>query len=301
MASLKKENTVLTVPTLAFHIGAHGRESTYLNKLFSLNYEGLAASGTICPPNGRFRKARKMMLDQFGNNPITANDQEFLLDFLMDTDDYQRIVFSYDAFISSRKGALSRTDLYPPLTQKLTHLRNFFVGHNVHIILGIESLVSFPCTLFDTLEVPDALLLESNDYAGLNWTSVYRRIMNVFPHAQITVFLTENSTQTWPGIVGSLLGTIDVFDLKGIYGFPLDSVNEDCRRPMLQTLKRMRPSDLRRYQEVSESYFRTSGSRSAATEKFPLLNWSAATRSRLNESYEEDIELFRSLENVEVV
>ena len=299
----------LMKPTIAYHIGGHGTVSYYLNKLFKLNRLTLEQMGVVTPIPSRYRQVEAHFFSAHRDAPFSEEDQELFFDMITDVDRFERLVLSYNAFLSNRQMAVTENGLYPSILLKMHFLRDLYFDFDIDIFFEIESLATFPFTLYEKIHDDKKAIFNSAQFTNIfaaestifRWKEIIRRISVSLPKAKITVFCAEDVPIVWPSIVQKMTGSTSVFDFNGIYGLPLYHMKKSKRRPFLRSMKSMPPKSIDEYTDRIGSNLGDTMKVRDVSEQYYALGWGAKHIEYFNSVYEDDIEAIQRIPNVEVL
>lgn len=285
-------------PTISYHIGAHGNVTNYLSKIFNMNRRTLKETGVVIPFPAKYRKVEEYVYSSNLNTPISLEEQISFFKLVSDTETFERFVVSHNAFLSNRWRAITEDGLYPSLQRKMAFLDNLFFDLKLEIYLEVESLATFPFTVYDKFHKDKKELLNSPIFSTFRWAELVNRISTSLPNAKIIVFCTEDLPFVWPSIVQKMTGNTSVFDLKGILDVPLGWIEPSEHKNFISQIKSSSIPSIEQYSFLIEKYCPPIKDFSA---EYESLGWNQQHNTFYNSLYQKDIEDIETIPNVEVL
>jgi len=283
---------------ISYHIGAHGNVTNHLSKIFNKNRKLLRDMGVVIPFPAKYRKIEGDIYSSNLNFPISLEEQLSFFKLVSDIETFERFVVSHNAFISNRWRAITEVGLYPSLQKKMDFLDNLFFDLDVEIYLEIESLATFPFTVYNELHNDKKRLLNSPKFSTFRWAELVNIISTSLPNAKIIVFCTEDLPFVWPTIVQKMTGITSVFTLKGIFDLPLGWIEPAEQNDFIKKIQSSSTPSIEQYSFLIEKYCPPIKDLSA---EYESLGWNQQHYTFYNSLYQKDIENIENIPNVEVL
>lgn len=187
---------------IAIHLGAHHTDEDHLVRCLMRNRQALAAEGIAVPGPGQYRQQLRELAHAMRDRPTDAQTQEAVLDGILDDDRADRIVLSWDGFLTMPQWVIGNGHLYHTAGGRVAQLARLFPEAEVSLFLALRN----PATFLPALARGDrggTVLreLESCNLASLRWSSVVNRIVQVNPGLPLTVWCDEDAPILWPEIL----------------------------------------------------------------------------------------------------
>lgn len=285
-------------PTISYHIGAHGNVGIHLSKIFHKNRVHLADQGTIFPHQTKYRKTEKQIYDNKLEFPISLEEQIRFFEMVANTHHFKRFTVSHNAFLSSRLLAITENGLYPSVQQKMDFLGNLFFDLEIEIFFEIESLATFPFTVYETIPNEKKKLFKPSVFSTFSWFDVVQRISKFLPNAKIIIFCMEDLVFIWPDIVQRMTGVPSAFQLPGILDYPLSWLDPMKKKEFVHAMQLPTSRTIEGYSFLIEKYCPPFIN---YADKYRDLGWSEKHYTFYNTLYEKDLEEIGKIPNVEIL
>ncbi|MFC3179865.1 hypothetical protein [Cypionkella sinensis] len=274
---------------IVYHLGAHFTDEERLLKCLLKNREVLAEHGIVVPGPKRYRNLLRDTAIQLKGSAASRDTQALILDKIMEEDVADRMILSWDSFLSLAPWALDGT-LYPAAGERVRAFSQIFPEIEAEFHLAIRNPATFLPALLAKLpnKTYDDFIGKADIYQ-LHWSEVVQRILTLNPGTPLTIWCDEDTPLIWPEV------------LRAVAGLPEDVVLEG-ENELLATL--MSGEGLSRLQSYLESHPPASTMQwrkivSAFLDKFALPDrintevsmpgWTEATVEELTALYEEDV------------
>ena len=187
---------------IAIHLGAHLTDEDHLVRCLMRNRPALAEVGIAVPGPGRYRQQLRELAHQMRDTPTNAETQEAVLDGILDEDGVDRIVLSWDGFLSMPQWVIGNGHLYHTAGGRVAQLARLFPEAEVSLFLAVRNPATFLPALVRT-DPTGAVQreLEHCDLASLRWSTVVNRIVQTNPGLPLTVWCDEDVPLLWPEIL----------------------------------------------------------------------------------------------------
>ncbi|OYU40354.1 MAG: hypothetical protein CFE33_07455 [Pseudorhodobacter sp. PARRP1] len=274
---------------IVYHLGAHFTDEERLLKCLLKNRELLAEHGIVVPGPKRYRNLLRDTAIQLKGSAASRDTQALILDKIMEEDIADRMILSWDSFLSLAPWALDGT-LYPAAGERVRAFSQIFPEIEAEFHLAIRNPATFLPALLEKLPNKTyAEFIGTADIFQLHWSEVVQRILALNPGTPLTIWCDEDTPLIWPEV------------LRAVAGLPEDVVL-DGETDLLATL--MSGEGLSRLQSYLDSHPPASTMQwrkivSAFLDKFALPDrinaevsmpgWTAATVDELTALYEEDV------------
>lgn len=199
---------------IVYHLGAHFTDEERLLRCLLKNRSLLAEHGIVVPAPKRYRTLLRETAIQLKGQPASIDSQALILEQIMDEDRADRLVLSWDSFLSLPAWVLKGT-LYPAAGERVRAFSQIFPEIEAEFHLAIRNPATFLPALHDRLK-PESYgaFLAGADPFNLRWSEVVERILDANPDAPLTVWCDEDTPLIWPEV------------LRAVSGLPEDCVIE---------------------------------------------------------------------------
>jgi hypothetical protein len=191
---------------IVYHLGAHCTDDDRLIRCLLKNRAVLAAQGIVVPPPNRYRTLLRDTAIQLKGAVASADTQALVLDQMMDEDAAERLVLSWDNFLSFPAWALKGA-LYPVAGERVRSFTQVFPDVQASFYLAIRNPATWLPTLFSRLKdrsYDD--FMAGSDPAMLRWSDVVSQIKGQNPDIALTIWCDEDTPLIWPEVLTAVSG-----------------------------------------------------------------------------------------------
>ncbi|MCF1709528.1 hypothetical protein L0V05_11945 [Tabrizicola sp. J26] len=200
---------------IAYHLGAHCTDEEKLLRCLLKNRGPLAEQGILVPGPSRYRVALRDALVQLKGQPADEAMQAMLLEQIMEADEAERLVLSWDSFMAFPQWAVRRS-LYPNGPERLRALTRIFPQIEAEFFLAIRNPAGFlPAMVARQKDRSYEDIIAGTDPLALRWSELITRIRNVNPEVPLTVWCDEDSPLIWPEVLQAISGHAPGTELEG--------------------------------------------------------------------------------------
>lgn len=275
---------------IVYHLGAHGTDEERLIRCLLKNRALLADQGIAVPAPTRYRRLLRDTAVQLRGAKASPESEQLILEQILEEDRPERLVLSWDSFLSFPQWAL-RKRLYEFAGERLLAFTRIFPSASAEFCLGLRNPATLLPVLFEKQKEPRdyAAFIGETDPESLLWSDVIARIRALNPDIPMTIWCDEDTPLIWPEVLQAVAGHAP--------GTPLSDTDE-----LLSLI--MSPEGFARMQArlASQPPASTAGARQlvstfleefAVPEKlemqFSLPGWDQARVSAISQSYHEDL------------
>jgi hypothetical protein len=191
---------------IVYHLGAHCTDDDRLIRCLLKNRAVLAAQGIIVPPPNRYRTLLRDTAVQLKGGVASADTQALMLDQMLDEDRADRLVLSWDNFLSYPNWVVRGT-LYPAAGERVQSFSHVFPDKQSSFFLAIRNPATFLPALFRRMKdrsYDD--FLAGADPALLRWSDMIGQIKAMNPDADLTIWCDEDTPLIWPEVLAAVSG-----------------------------------------------------------------------------------------------
>ena len=191
---------------IVYHLGAHCTDDDRLIRCLLKNRAVLAAQGIVVPPPNRYRTLLRDTAIQLKGAVASADTQALVLDQMMDEDAADRLVLSWDNFLSFPNWALKGA-LYPVAGERVRSFMQVFPDVQASFYLAIRNPATWLPTLFKRLKdrsYDD--FMTGADPMLLRWSDVVAQIKGQNPDTALTIWCDEDTPLVWPEVLAAVSG-----------------------------------------------------------------------------------------------
>lgn len=191
---------------IVFHLGAHCTDEDRLVRCLLKNRATLADQGIAVPSPTRYRKLLRDTAVQLKGAPASDETQAMILEQILDAPAAERLVLSWDSFMSFPAWAVRGT-FYEFAGERIRAFTRIFPDFASEFHLAIRN----PATFLPALKVKvtergqDPNLIDC-DPLTLCWSDAIRQILQFNPGVPITVWCDEDTPLIWPEVLQAVSG-----------------------------------------------------------------------------------------------
>lgn len=275
---------------IAFHIGAHCTDEDQLVKSLVKNTQIFTDHGVSVPGPSRYRKLLTDVAVKLAGKPASLETQDMVLEQILDGTDPDRVVFSFDNYISGPRRALENGMLYPAAGEKTRVLYDLFPDHKIEFFLGVRDPATFvPAFLTKYPEIDRTEVMAKLNPMGMVWSDIIKDIREANPECQITVWCNEDTPLIWPEVMHEITGIDMGVQFKG----GLDIIAQIMQR---EGVKRLR-AYMAEHQPVNEiqrrrvlaAFLDKYAIEDEVEQEITIPGWTSELVDELSASYEDDM------------
>lgn len=209
---------------IVYHLGAHGTDDERLLRCLLKNRGVLAEQSIVIPDPARYRNLLRDTAIALKGQAASIETQAIVLDQMMDEEQADRLVLSWENFLSFPQWVL-RGSLYPSAGERIRAFSQIFPQIEAEFHLAIRNPATFLPDLFirQKNKTVDEFL-DGVDLAELRWSDTIRDILTQNPGVPLTVWCDEDTPLIWPEVLQAVSGHAP--------GTRLADVNELLRKLM---------------------------------------------------------------------
>lgn len=186
---------------IVYHLGAHFTDEDRLLKCLLANKGVLASEGVAVPNPSIYRRLLRDMAIKLRGKPASPEQQEELLNELLEGDVPDRLIFSWDSFLSLPPWVLKDT-MYPAAGKRVRAFSQIFPTLEAEFCLAIRNPATFLPMLYQKLKPENySDFLAGCDIHELRWSRVIADILDANPGAKLTVWCDEDTPLVWPEVL----------------------------------------------------------------------------------------------------
>lgn len=200
---------------IVYHLGAHCTDEERILRCLLTNRGALAEQGIVVPGPARYRTLLRDTMGTLRGAVASEDTQAMVLDQIMDEDQAERLILSWDNFLAFPQWALRRT-FYPTAGERIRALTQIFPEIEAEFHLAIRNPATFLPALFQsqTKRTYDEFI-EGTDPMLLRWSELVDRILAANPGVPLTIWCDEDRPLLWNEILRSISGHDPSVPLEG--------------------------------------------------------------------------------------
>ena len=174
---------------IVYHLGANYTDEELLLKCLLKNRHTLSRRGVIVPSPKRYRNLLRDTAIELKGKAASRDTQALILDQIMEEDIADRLVLSWDSFLSLAPWALKDKTLYPSAGDRVRAFSQIFPEIEAEFFLAIRNPATFLPGLLAMLpsKTYDEFIGDANIF-DLHWSDVVERILRDNPGVPLTIW-----------------------------------------------------------------------------------------------------------------
>ena len=287
---------------IAFHIGAHCTDEDQLVKSLVKNNQIFTEQGVAVPGPSRYRKLLADVAVKLAGKSASLETQDMVLEQILDGTDPDRLVFSFDNFISGPRRALEDGMLYPAAAEKARVLHNLFPDHKVEFFLAVRDPATFvPAFLTKYTDIDRGEVMSKLNPMGMVWSDIIKDIREENPDCQITVWCNEDSPLIWGEILRAMAGLPSGAKIAGAFDLLSRIMSEEGMRRFRAFLHEHPGLSEPHKRKVMIAFLDKYALDEAVEEELDIPGWTDEYVDALTDLYERDIEIIANMRNVTLI
>jgi len=197
---------------IVYHLGAHCTDDERLIRCLLKNRGALSAQGIVVPGPNRYRNLLRDTAIQLKGQPASTDTQALVLDQIMDEDRADRLILSWENFLSFAPWAVDHGRLYPAAAERVRAFSQIFPEIEAEFHLGIRNPASFLPVLFEKQRTDSKHGKSFNAFMKgvvldrLRWSEVVSAILAENPGVPLTIWPDEDTPLIWPEVLQTVSG-----------------------------------------------------------------------------------------------
>ncbi|PJF08103.1 hypothetical protein [Pseudorhodobacter sp. MZDSW-24AT] len=191
---------------IVYHLGAHCTDDERLLRCLLKNRQVLGAQGIVVPGPARYRSLLRDTAITLKGQAANRDTQALVLEQIMEEDGAERLVLSWDNFLSFPQWVL-KDRLYPAAAERVRAFTQIFPEIDAEFHLAIRNPASFLPDLFaKQRDKSFEQFMDGIDPQDLHWSEVVEDVLKNNPGVPLTVWCDEDTPLIWPEVLRVVSG-----------------------------------------------------------------------------------------------
>ncbi|MBC7479822.1 MAG: hypothetical protein H7317_17320 [Pseudorhodobacter sp.] len=196
---------------IVYHLGAHCTDEERLLRCLLKNRAILAEQGIVVPGPTRYRTLLRETAVALKGQPASLETQSLVLDQIMDEDAAERLILSWDSFLSFAPWVMDG-GLYRAAGERVRAFSLIFPQVEAEFHLALRNPATFLPALFDKQKNAKggtrdfATFLKHRDPQDVRWSEVIDRMLQMNPDVPLTIWCDEDTPLIWPEVLQAVSG-----------------------------------------------------------------------------------------------
>lgn len=286
---------------IVYHLGAHFTDEERLLKCLLKNRSVLAQHGIVVPGPKRYRGLLRDAAVQLKGASASRDTQALLLDQIMEEDVADRLILSWDSFLSLPPWVLKGT-LYPAAGERVRAFSQIFPEIDAEFHLAIRNPATFLPTLFEKQRSADySEFLAGADPYDLRWSDVVERILTANPDAPLTIWCDEDTPLIWPEVLRAVAGLPEDCRLDGEGDLLASLMSGDGHSRMQAYMASHQPATIVQRRKIVSAFLDKFALPERIDMEVNMPTWTTDVVEELTAGYEEDVARIAAMPQVRFI
>jgi hypothetical protein len=286
---------------IVYHLGAHCTDEDRLVRCLLKNRAVLADQGIVVPSPTRYRRLLRDTAVQLRGMAASSESQSLLLEQIMEEPQAERLVLSWDSFLSFPAWAV-RDGLYSFGGERIRAFSQVFSDHEAEFHLAIRNPATFLPALQEKVSAKGREnILADVDPFTLRWSDTVRQILVQNPGVPLTVWCDEETPLIGPEVIQSLSGhapgtpMIDTDEILGLI------MNEIGLARMRTYCTEHPPQGVAQRRRVVTAFLDRFARPDQVEVEVDVPGWSSDMVADLTDRYHRDVSYIRGMAGVKLI
>ena len=191
---------------IVYHLGAHCTDDERLLRCLVKNRAVLGQQGIVVPDPARYRALLRDTAITLKGAAASRDMQAVVLDQIMDEDRADRLILSWENFLSFPQWVL-KDRLYPAAAERVRAFTQIFPEIEAEFHLAIRNPATFLPELYSKQrDKTYEQFMQGADPLLLHWSDVIEDVLRHNPDVPFTVWCDEDTPLIWPEVIQAVSG-----------------------------------------------------------------------------------------------
>lgn len=287
---------------IAIHLGVHCTDGDRLVRALLKNKGTLAEDGIVVPGPGRYRQIMRQTMQASDGTAADPAAEEALLDAILDEDQAERIVLSYENFLCVPNRVLAEGMFYPMAAARARAYRAMFPSALCEFHLAIRNPATFLPALMAKAGARDYEgFMGGADPAMLRWSDTVAALRDGAPDAPVTVWCDEDTPLIWPEVLREVSGHDPFRHLRGGLDILREIMTEEGMGRLHAYLTGNPPGTEVQRRRIVAAFLSKYALPEAVEIEIDMPGWTDDTVAALTQAYDDDVLAISRLAGVRVL
>lgn len=284
---------------IVYHLGAHCTDDERLIRCLWKNRETLAPQGIVVPAPTRYRTLLRDTAVTLKGRAASRDTQAVVLDQIMDEEKADRLILSWENFLSYPQWVLRSSRLYPAAAERIRAFTQIFPEIEAEFHMAIRNPASFLPALHARLrgKSMDEVLGGANP-RDLSWYRLVEEVRTINPEANLTIWCDEDTPLIWPEVLRAVSGHMPGTVLTDTDELLVELMSPDGLERMRAYLSANPPANTMQRRRIVSAFLDKFALSDQIDMELDLPGWDEDLVEDLTETYHQDIARMRGLEGV---
>ena len=286
---------------IVYHLGAHCTDEERLVRCLLKNRSQLAEQAIVVPSPTRYRKLLRDTAVQLKGAAATVETQALVLEQIMDEDVADRLILSWDSFLSFPQWAIRGT-MYPFAGERIRAFTQIFPQIEAEFHLAIRNPATFLPALFDKQKgKTHEEFMENADPLHLRWSDVVAQIVAQNPGVPLVIWADEDTPLIWPEVLQAVSGHDDATDLEETDELLAGIMSPDGLARMRNYISTHPPQSVLQRRRITSAFLDKFALPDRIEMQFDMPGWTPDLVEAMTANYLEDIQRIRAMPGVSFI
>ncbi|MES2667733.1 MAG: hypothetical protein V4712_16720 [Pseudomonadota bacterium] len=286
---------------IVYHLGAHCTDEDRLVRCLLTNQAALAEQGIVVPSPLQYRKLLRDTAVQLKGRPASVDMQALVLEQIMQQDSADRLILSWDSFLSFPQWAL-RGMIYPFAGERIRAFTHIFPEIGAEFHMALRNPATFLPALFEKQKVKAyAEFMEGTDPARLRWSDVIAQIRAQNPDAPLTIWCDEDTPLIWPEVLQAVSGHLPGTRLADTDDLLTSIMAPDGLARMRNYMEGHPPENPLQRRRIISAFLDKFALPDRVEMEFDLPGWTPALVDQMTATYLDDLSLIAGMDGVTLI
>ena len=283
---------------IVYHLGAHCTDEERLVRCLLKNRAVLADQGIVVPSPTRYRKLLRDTAVQLRGATASIETQALVLEQIMDEDVADRLILSWDSFLSFPQWVIRGT-MYAFAGERIRAFTQIFPEIEAEFHLAIRNPATFLPALFEKQKAKSYdEFMENADPMTLRWSDVVTQIVTLNPGVPLVIWADEDTPLIWPEVLQAVSGHAEGTDLEDTDELLAGIMSPDGLVRMRNYVATHPPPSILQRRRVVSAFLDKFALPDRVEMEFEMPGWTAEMVAAMTAAYHDDIQRIRAIPGV---
>ncbi|MFZ1468908.1 MAG: hypothetical protein WAT09_07990 [Paracoccaceae bacterium] len=286
---------------IVYHLGAHCTDEERLARCLLKNRGQLAEQGIVVPAPTRYRKLLRDTAVQLKGATASIETQAMVLEQIMDEDVAERLILSWDSFLSFPQWVLRGT-MYAFAGERIRAFTQIFPEIEAEFHLAIRNPATFLPALFEKQKGKSYdEFMEKADPMQLRWSDVVTQIVTQNPGVPLVIWADEDTPLIWPEVLQAVSGHDDATELDDTDELLAGIMTADGLARMRNYITTHPPASILQRRRIVSAFLDKFAVEDRVHMEFDMPGWTDEMVATMTANYHEDIQRIRAMPGVSFI
>ncbi|MBP9182609.1 MAG: hypothetical protein KBF78_05715 [Fuscovulum sp.] len=283
---------------IVYHLGAHCTDEERLVRCLLKNRAVLAEQGIVVPAPTRYRKLLRDTAVQLRGATASIETQALVLEQIMDEDVADRLILSWDSFLSFPQWVIRGT-MYAFAGERIRAFTQIFPEIEAEFHLAIRNPATFLPALFEKQKAKSYdEFMENADPMTLRWSDVVQQIVSLNPGVPLVIWADEDTPLIWPEVLQAVSGHAEGTVLEDTDELLAGIMSPDGLVRMRNYVATHPPPSILQRRRVVSAFLDKFALPDRVEMEFEMPGWTPEMVAAMTAAYHDDIQRIRAMPGV---